>query len=139
MSGEILNNLWEQSVTPVENFTGLICMAKNWVFKSNRNVFPKVTFTLDGIWRHMGALFCNWKWIKWFRRLFNLFKKNKFMGDIDQCPSDFFAFTGAGVIEPLSWHALYFSRSQRSKFKMSQFFVFRYYFTEFDLECSILV
>jgi hypothetical protein len=37
--------------------------------------FPTVTFTLDEIWRHMGALFCNWKWIKWFRRLFSIIKK----------------------------------------------------------------
>jgi hypothetical protein len=44
---------------------------ENEVFQRNRNDFPKVSFTLDVIWGHMGTLFCNWKWIKWFR----LFKK----------------------------------------------------------------
>jgi hypothetical protein len=29
--------------------------------EENSMIFPKVTFTLDRILRHMGALFCNWK------------------------------------------------------------------------------
>jgi hypothetical protein len=51
----------EISVTPVGYFTGAI---ENRSCGVNRNDFPKVSFTLDGIWRHMGALFSNWKWIK---------------------------------------------------------------------------
>jgi hypothetical protein len=41
-------------------------------FQRNRNDFPKVSFTLDVIWGH-GALFCNWKWIKWLRLFFYFF------------------------------------------------------------------
>jgi hypothetical protein len=44
-------------------------------FESNRSDLPKASFNLDGVWRHIGALFCNWKWIKWVR-LFN--NKNNF-------------------------------------------------------------
>jgi hypothetical protein len=39
-------------------------------FQRNRNDFPKVSFTLDVIWGHMGALFCNWKLIKWLGYFF---------------------------------------------------------------------
>jgi hypothetical protein len=78
--------LQELSITPVGYFTGAIenhscgCPmgtifhGENKVFQSNRSDFPMVSFTLNGIWRHMGALFCNWKWIKWFS-LFSTPKK----------------------------------------------------------------
>jgi hypothetical protein len=33
-----------------------------------KHEFLKLFFTLDGIWRHMGALFCIWE-LKWFNRL----------------------------------------------------------------------
>jgi hypothetical protein len=60
----------------------LFCMVKMRYF---RGTGPKVSFTLDVIWGHMGALFCNWKWIKWFRRLFKYIdrprpSKKNFMG-----------------------------------------------------------
>jgi hypothetical protein len=80
----------ELSNTPVGCPTGTILHGKNKVFQSNRSDFPKVSFHLDGIWRYMGALFCNWKWIKWFRVCF--FKnKNSFFYECDRpCPSIFY-------------------------------------------------
>jgi hypothetical protein len=53
-------------------------------------------YFIDGIWRHMGAIFCNWKWIKWFRRLFKLF----FIQALhDHAPLIFWsAFTSTGTI-----------------------------------------
>jgi hypothetical protein len=53
----------ELSVTPAWRKWGI----------SEQHDFPKVTLALDGIWRHMGALFCNWNWIKWFRWLLLFF------------------------------------------------------------------
>jgi hypothetical protein len=80
--------LWK--ITPAGWSTGTILHGENGVFQSNRNDFPKVSFNLDRIWRHMGALFCDWKWIKWFRRLFSTKK-------IDHVPQFFLrAFSGAG-------------------------------------------
>jgi hypothetical protein len=55
--------------------TGTILHGENEVFQCNRNDFHNVSFTLDEIWRQMGALFYNWKWIKWLRRLFSTKKK----------------------------------------------------------------
>jgi hypothetical protein len=60
MSGEILTGaishfrVWDTSwellkITPVGWPTGTILHGENFVFHSNRNDFPKVTFTLDGI------------------------------------------------------------------------------------------
>jgi hypothetical protein len=37
--------------------TGTILHGENEVFQSNRNDFPKVSFTLDRILRHMGNYF----------------------------------------------------------------------------------
>jgi hypothetical protein len=36
-------------ITPVECPTGTILHGENEIFQSNRNDFPKVSFTLDGI------------------------------------------------------------------------------------------
>jgi hypothetical protein len=69
---------------------GLILHGKNKVFQSNRS--------LDGIWRHIGALFCNWEWIKWFRRL--LTTRHQFI---------LWAFMGTGMIAPISWHPLHYA------------------------------
>jgi hypothetical protein len=44
------------------------------------------SFKLDGIWRRIGALFCNWKCIKWFRLFFLIF----FMGAIDHALTFFY-------------------------------------------------
>jgi hypothetical protein len=64
---------------------------ENEVFQRNRNDFPKVSFTLDVIWGHMGHYFVSWKWIKWFR-FFGVF----FTGAIDHAPQMFVqAFSGA--------------------------------------------
>jgi hypothetical protein len=55
-------------------------------FRATGMIFPR----FDGIWRHMGAIFCNWKWIKWFRRIFK--KKLKFFyGRYWPRPTDHFA------------------------------------------------
>jgi hypothetical protein len=43
----------------VSHGMGTILHGENEVFQSNRNDFPKVSFILDGIWRHIGTLFCN--------------------------------------------------------------------------------
>jgi hypothetical protein len=44
-------------------------------FRGTGMIFPRLAFTLDVIWGHTsymayGALFCNWNWIKWPRRVF---------------------------------------------------------------------
>jgi hypothetical protein len=64
-------NIFFRFSTPVGCPTGVNLHSENETLQSNRNDFPKVTFTLNAIWRHVWALFCNWKWIKWHR----LFKK----------------------------------------------------------------
>jgi hypothetical protein len=57
----------------------------------------------------MGAIFCNWKWIKWFSWLFFFFYFF-FTGtivSIDLAPRIILqAFTGADAIAPVSWQAL---------------------------------
>jgi hypothetical protein len=52
----------------------------------NRNDFPKVSFPkVRCNLRAYGALFCNWKWIKWLR----LLKKNFFLWARSTIPSIF--------------------------------------------------
>jgi hypothetical protein len=70
-------------IAPVGCPTGTILHGDE-VFQSIGNDFPKVTFTLDGIWRHLGALFCNWEWINWFMRLF--LKKKKLFPALNLVP-----------------------------------------------------
>jgi hypothetical protein len=71
--------------------TGIILHGENEVFQRNRNDFPKVSFTL-GVrrcnLRAYGALFCNWKWIKWFRFVFLI--KNFFLLARSTTPLKFF-------------------------------------------------
>jgi hypothetical protein len=48
----------------------LFCMAKIKYFRATGVIFPRLALTymeFEGIW---GALFCNWKWIKWLRLFF---------------------------------------------------------------------
>jgi hypothetical protein len=38
---------------------------RKWGISEQQEWFSQVTFTFDGIWRHIGAIFCNWKWMVW--------------------------------------------------------------------------
>jgi hypothetical protein len=79
-------------ITPLGCPTGTILHGENEEFQSNRSDFPKISFTLNGIWRHMGALICKWKWKKWLRtrRLFSTPPPNFFYGHWWPRTSDFF-------------------------------------------------
>jgi hypothetical protein len=66
--GEILKGaIWKSHSCGVSH--GDYFAWRKWGISEQQEWSPKVSFILDGIWRHMGALFCSWKWIKWFRRL----------------------------------------------------------------------
>jgi hypothetical protein len=48
---------------------GLFCMVKMRYFRATGMIFPRLALLLIEF-EGMRELFCNWKWIKWFRMLF---------------------------------------------------------------------
>jgi hypothetical protein len=110
---------------------GAILHGENEVFQRNRNDFPKVSFTLDVIWGHVGHYFAIG--IKWLRRLFSTTFFNLFTGVIDYAPQIFLrAFSGAGAIAPVSWPSLLYSHVIRcTRFstirKPHRFFEWKYH------------
>jgi hypothetical protein len=75
---------------------------RKWGISEQEWLSPRLPLHLmefEGIWGNI----CNWKWIKWLRRLLFLFT-----GAIDHAPRIIlWGFMGAGAITPISWQALW--------------------------------
>jgi hypothetical protein len=107
MSGEILTGATSRELN---HSTGLGCPAhrdyfawRKWGISEQQEWFSEGYLYFRWNLKAYGALFCNWKWIKWFRRLFLL--NTFFTGAIDHAPPMCFA----GIYTPISWHPLWFS------------------------------
>ena len=70
------------------------------VFRATGMIFPKVSFTLDEVWRHLGALSSNWKWIRWIRGSFSTKT-----GVINHSPRHFLRAPARSRRSP-DWHCL---------------------------------